>query len=67
MSVALPDPVATPETTFVWISKILVHAERNAEVILIAGDTGQTIFKCPEHVTARAATSRYEMLKSQKF
>eukprot|EP00965_Chrysotila_dentata_P224399 6194153-Pleurochrysis_carterae.AAC.6 len=52
-------PPATPGTTVVCIlmSNVMLHAQRSAEVSVTARDTGQAIFKCPEHVPARAATS----------
>eukprot|EP00965_Chrysotila_dentata_P127955 4231113-Pleurochrysis_carterae.AAC.2 len=36
----------------------ILHAQKSEEVPVITHDTGQTIFKCPESVPARAATSQ---------
>eukprot|EP00965_Chrysotila_dentata_P250264 6209353-Pleurochrysis_carterae.AAC.2 len=36
----------------------ILHAQRSAEVPVIARDAGQAIFQCPSPVPARAATSR---------
>eukprot|EP00965_Chrysotila_dentata_P253205 6211125-Pleurochrysis_carterae.AAC.1 len=37
----------------------ILHAKKSAEVPVIARNTGQARFKCPESVPARAAT-RYQ-------
>eukprot|EP00965_Chrysotila_dentata_P240291 6203624-Pleurochrysis_carterae.AAC.3 len=36
----------------------ILHARRSAEMPAIARDAGQAVYKCPEPLPARAATSR---------
>eukprot|EP00965_Chrysotila_dentata_P056454 1873374-Pleurochrysis_carterae.AAC.1 len=37
--------------------KVTLHAQRSAKATMTVGNTGQAIFKCPDPVPARAATS----------
>eukprot|EP00965_Chrysotila_dentata_P003686 120810-Pleurochrysis_carterae.AAC.1 len=42
----------------VCLCKAILHPQRSAEATVTARVTGQAIFKCPEPVPARAATSQ---------